>query len=474
MKNPKSMLSAQEKQTKYSDQLVFWLNGKQVTITNPDPNMMLAEYLQHEGMTGTKVGCGQGGCGACTVMISHRKAGDGKPVHRAVNACLRPLCGVDGMMVTTVEGIGSVHDELDPTQFCIAKYNGSQCGFCTPGFVMNTHAFLQNKPKATEQEIEDIYGGNLCRCTGYRPILNGMRTLANDYDAAHDETQKCIIDPSFEIDCKSKLTNINLDKLPAYDLPARPVHFTDGVREWYRPDNIDEVYRLKKEFAHKAGRQGVKLVCGNTASGIYQDEKPRYLIDISAIVELSELEEKNNGLHVGASVTIQELIDFVTGVIAKRPAEQTAGLKEFKRHAAYIAGYQVRSAGSVAGNIFITRDHADHGGPFPSDVFTVFATLGTKVIIGSQEYEKGSKEFLLTEMPAIKDLPEDALILYFHIPFTRAGEYVQTYRIARRPQMAHPIVNAGFRVRLNEKGSAEAARSDNCLWWAYHVKRASA
>ena len=106
-------------------------------------------------------------------------------------------------------------------------------------------------------------------------------------------------------------------------------------------------------------------------------------------------------------MSIQQLIDFAAAVIARRPAEQTTGLKEFKRHAAYIAGYQVRSAGSVAGNIFITKDHADHGGPFPSDVFTVLASLGTKVTIGSMEYPDESKTFLLTEMPAPEDLPEE-------------------------------------------------------------------
>src|SRR5436309_15511396 len=81
----------------YSNQLVFWLNGRKVVIPHPDPTMLLVEYLHSIGLTGTKVGCGQGGCGACTVMLSHRDAVIGAPVHRAVNSCLRPLCAVDGM-----------------------------------------------------------------------------------------------------------------------------------------------------------------------------------------------------------------------------------------------------------------------------------------------------------------------------------------------------------------------------------------
>src|SRR3954471_12931263 len=113
----------------YSDQLVFRLNGEKVVITNPDPSVMLAGYLHGIGLVGTKVGCGQGGCGACTVMLTQRDAASGKPVHKAMNSCLRPLCSLDGAAVTTVEGIGSVRAGLDPVQHCIAANNGSQCGF---------------------------------------------------------------------------------------------------------------------------------------------------------------------------------------------------------------------------------------------------------------------------------------------------------------------------------------------------------
>src|SRR3954464_16004919 len=114
--------SAPAKQESASNELIFWLNGRKVVIPNPDPTILLTDYLHGIGLTGTKVGCGQGGCGACTVMLSHRDAVSGEAVHRAVNACLRPLCAVDGMIVTTTEGIGSVHSGLDPVQYCIAAH----------------------------------------------------------------------------------------------------------------------------------------------------------------------------------------------------------------------------------------------------------------------------------------------------------------------------------------------------------------
>src|SRR3954470_13798174 len=195
-------------ETAYSDRLVFWLNGQEVAVRNPDPTLLLTDYLHGLGLVGTKVGCGQGGCGACTVMLSHRDVVTGNPVHQAVNSCLRPLCAVDGLMVTTIEGIGSVREGLDPVQHCIAANNGTQCGFCTPGFVMNAHAFLQQNSAPTELELEDIFGGNLCRCTGYRPILHGVRTLASDHDAEGDRTQRCVPDPLFPIKCRGELAEI--------------------------------------------------------------------------------------------------------------------------------------------------------------------------------------------------------------------------------------------------------------------------
>lgn len=432
-----------------SNQLIFWLNGAKIVVSNPDPALLLVDYLHSVGLTGTKVGCGQGGCGACTVMISHRDPATGSPIHRAVNACLRPLCAVDGMTVTTTEGIGNVREQLDPTQYGIAANNGTQCGYCTPGFVMNAHAFLQQCPAATPQDTEDIFGGNLCRCTGYRPILHGVRTLLQDYDAAKDSTPKCVIDPSFPIRVRKELTQIDL----APSGSPRRLRFEGSGREWHKPTTLDEVHQLKQRFALDFGRENVKLVFGNTSAGVYQQEKPRAFIDISGIAELAAVSVDDEGIHFGANVSIQQLIDTARDTIAKRPAEQTAGLLALCRHAIAIAGYQVRSSGSVAGNIFMTRDHSQRGAPFPSDLFTILATLGATMTIGSH---KGRRTIPLAQMPAVGSLPDDAVIVSFDIPYTISREHVQTYRIARRVQMAHPIVNAGFRVRLTAEGRVAA------------------
>src|SRR6266404_8468276 len=167
----------------YAHNLVFFINDRRVEIAHPDPRILLVDYLRSPdvGLTGTKKSCGQGGCGACTVMLSSYDAETGEVLTRSINSCLRPICALDGMAVTTVEGLGSVKpevspDSISPVQYRIAKENGSQCGFCTPGFVMNMTAFLATNQEQTigQKEIEDLFDGNLCRCTGYRSILYGM------------------------------------------------------------------------------------------------------------------------------------------------------------------------------------------------------------------------------------------------------------------------------------------------------------
>uniref|UniRef100_A0A182TE62 2Fe-2S ferredoxin-type domain-containing protein n=1 Tax=Anopheles melas TaxID=34690 RepID=A0A182TE62_9DIPT len=118
--------------------LVFFVNGKKVTDDGPDPECTLLVYLREKlRLCGTKLGCAEGGCGACTVMVSKIDRKTGSLHHLAVNACLTPVCAVHGMAVTTVEGIGSTRTRLHPVQERIAKAHGSQCGFCTPGIVMS-------------------------------------------------------------------------------------------------------------------------------------------------------------------------------------------------------------------------------------------------------------------------------------------------------------------------------------------------
>ncbi|KAJ2809409.1 hypothetical protein H4R20_000134 [Coemansia guatemalensis] len=161
----------------YGRSILFYLNGKRVLVERPDLDMTLLQYVRSTGLTGTKLGCGEGGCGACTVMVSRFDVEQDKVVHASVNACLCPLYSIDGKHVITVEGLGNSANP-HPVQQRIALLHGSQCGFCTPGFVMSLYTLLRNNPNPTEREIEECFDGNLCRCTGYRPILDAAKTFS--------------------------------------------------------------------------------------------------------------------------------------------------------------------------------------------------------------------------------------------------------------------------------------------------------
>ncbi|KAL9892420.1 xanthine dehydrogenase rosy [Glossina fuscipes fuscipes] len=165
-----------------SSSLVFFVNGKKVVEPNPDPECTLLTYLREKlFLCGTKLGCGEGGCGACTIMLSRIDRRTNEIRHLAVNACLTPVCAMHGCAVTTVEGIGSTRTRLHPAQERLAKAHGSQCGFCTPGIIMSMYALLRNAPQPTMHDLEVAFQGNLCRCTGYRPILEGYKTFTKEF-----------------------------------------------------------------------------------------------------------------------------------------------------------------------------------------------------------------------------------------------------------------------------------------------------
>ncbi|KJK81478.1 Xanthine dehydrogenase [Metarhizium anisopliae BRIP 53293] len=162
---------------KFDDTLRFYLNGTKVVLDDIDPEITVLEYLRGIGLTGTKLGCGEGGCGACTIVVSQYNPTTKQIYHASVNACLAPLVSLDGKHVITIEGIGNTK-RPHPTQERVAKGNGSQCGFCTPGIVMSLYALLRNNETPTEHDVEEAFDGNLCRCTGYRPILDVAQTFS--------------------------------------------------------------------------------------------------------------------------------------------------------------------------------------------------------------------------------------------------------------------------------------------------------
>jgi carbon-monoxide dehydrogenase small subunit len=149
-------------------ELSFILNGQPVKV-EASPETLLVDLLRENlGLTGTKVGCREGECGACTVLL------DGKPV----NSCLLPALKVSGRKVTTIEGLAETNGKLHPLQEAFMAEGAAQCGFCTPGMILNAKALLDENPQPQEQDIRQALSGVLCRCTGYRKIISAVKTAS--------------------------------------------------------------------------------------------------------------------------------------------------------------------------------------------------------------------------------------------------------------------------------------------------------
>ncbi|KAI0173247.1 xanthine dehydrogenase [Hypoxylon sp. FL1284] len=187
-----------------TSELRFFVNGRRVTVSNPNPDWVLLDWIRaQDNLKGTKLGCGEGGCGACTVVLQTVEKGR-RLRHTAVNACLFPLVGVNGKSLITVEGLGTV-DHPHPLQERMAKMHGSQCGFCTPGIVMSLYALIRNSYRdgkfrlsGSDVELQGHLDGNLCRCTGYKPILEAAKTFI-----VEDLKGDLVEEPPFDVDSTS-------------------------------------------------------------------------------------------------------------------------------------------------------------------------------------------------------------------------------------------------------------------------------
>ena len=170
---------------KQRQEIRFILNGRNISVPNVGASQTLLDYLRlDQRLTGTKEGCAEGDCGACTVLVGRLQAGT--LTYEPVNACIRFLASVDGCHVVTVEYLSGPDGRLHPVQQAMVEQHGSQCGFCTPGFVMSLYALWMAVPDPSENQIETALQGNLCRCTGYEPIIRAAKAVSSHGSPAAD------------------------------------------------------------------------------------------------------------------------------------------------------------------------------------------------------------------------------------------------------------------------------------------------
>ncbi|XP_015676292.1 aldehyde oxidase isoform X2 [Protobothrops mucrosquamatus] len=448
-----------------SDELVFFVNGRKVIENYPNPEEYLLNYLRKElHLTGTKYGCGIGGCGACTVMISTYNPETKKIHHYPANSCLLPLCSIHGAAITTVEGVGTTKTKLNPIQERLAKCFGSQCGFCTPGMVMSMYSLLRNHPEPSMEQIVASLDGNLCRCTGYRPIMDSFSAFSSECCPLAG-SGKCCMEKEKKLKCNN-IAGIPMcsglckpekfyprDPTQDYIFPPELMRMAEENRRktlvfngnrttWISPASLKELLQLKATYLQ------APLVIGNTSVGL--DRKlldvyhPLFLHPVR-VPELHVTSIKDNGILIGAATSFAQLRDFLLSIVSELPTEKTKIYCTLLKQLRTLAGEQIRSLASLGGHI------VSRGSTW--DLNPVLAAGKAILYVAS---EGGTREIPLNDeflerMPQA-DLLENEVIVSVFIPFSKENEFVSAFRQADRRRNALSVTNSAMKV-LFESGT---------------------
>ncbi|CAO2650838.1 Nn.00g091350.m01.CDS01 [Neocucurbitaria sp. VM-36] len=455
----------------YDDTLRFYLNGTKVVLDDADPEVTLLEYLRGIGLTGTKLGCAEGGCGACTVVVSQYNPTTKKIYHASVNACLAPLVSVDGKHVITVEGIGNVK-RPHPAQERIAKGNGSQCGFCTPGIVMSLYALLRNTDAPTEHEVEEAFDGNLCRCTGYRPILdaaqsfsvksgcgkatsnggggccmekngaNGGCCKSNGTDG-EEQPIKRFTPPGF-IEYKPDTELIFPPQLRKYEF--KPLAFGNKRKKWFRPTTLQQLLEIKDAYP------SAKLIGGSTETQIeikFKGMNYSASVFVGDIPELRQFTFHDDHLEIGGNVVLTDLERICEDAVEHYGKVKGQPFATILKQIRYFAGRQIRNVGTPAGNLATASPISDLNPVFVATNATLVAkSLKDTTEIPMSTFFKGYRQTAL---------PPDAIIAGLRIPVAKEkGEYIRAYKQSKRKDDDIAIVNAALRISLDEEHTVES------------------
>ncbi|WP_300296453.1 xanthine dehydrogenase small subunit [Ferrovibrio sp.] len=298
----------------------------QVMVVGPDAphTMTVLEYLRLRlRRTGSKEGCAEGDCGACTVVIAELGP-DGGLRYRAVNACILFVHQLDGKALFTVEDLADGNGQLHPVQQAMVDAHASQCGFCTPGFVMSLFAYFHGHEKADDESLKDALAGNLCRCTGYRPILEAGHRMFEGGSMDRFAAEEAALTAQLKILADGRHRMLR--------------HSTPGG-DFIAPRSTAELAETLS--ALPAG--DVWLLAGGTDVGLWvtkQGRAPRSIISLGGIPELKRIDERPDETEIGAAVTYTDAFEAIARL---HPA--------FARMLRRLGSTQIRNSGTLGGNI---------------------------------------------------------------------------------------------------------------------------
>lgn len=387
--------------------IAFTLNGKRVDVDAFDPNTTLLQFLRERGLTGSKEGCAEGECGACAVVLV-RPTGDGKAKYEPVNSCLFLLASAAGQEIWSVEGVAGA--ELHPVQRGLAEAGGSQCGYCTPGFVMSLFAEYY-RPGRSDYDPESI-AGNLCRCTGYRPIRDVARALGTPTGA----------DPF-----QARLSG-GAPALEAVDHAA-------GARRYLRPTSLREALDLL------AREPSAILIAGGTDLVVEINQRHKRfetLISLENVPELRELAWTGSHVRIGAGLDLSEIERRVAGKLPM--LEQLLPL---------FSSRLIRNRATLGGNLMTASPIGDS----PPALLALDAEVELHGPGG--ERSVALSDFFVGYRKTAAKPGEVLVAVRVPLPLPDVQRF---YKVSKRVLDDISTVAAGFSLRLDGEGRIRAAR----------------
>jgi xanthine dehydrogenase small subunit len=369
--------------------LRFLLNGQRVVEDTVSPTMTVLDYLRGvQRLTGTKEGCAEGDCGACTIAVARH--GD---KYQAVNSCLMMLPQIDGASVLTVEGLAGPGGSLHPVQQALVETDGTQCGFCTPGFVMAMFAFQQGGEEASDATIHEALAGNLCRCTGYRPIVDAMKRVAGAGPAAAAAAE--------------------FDSDPDY-------------RRFHMPRGIDELSALLQQ------NPDAMLLGGGTDLGLLvskERRQPPVVIWTGRVPELRHIADGPDALTFGGAVTYSDALPFL--------AEAFPAFAALVRR---IGSRQIRNLGTLAGNLATASPIGD--------TLPCLIALDASVVLRSAVGARTIKAEAFITGYRKTALKPGEFIAAIRVPRLREHERLAVYKLSKRFDQDISAVIAAFTLSV--------------------------
>ncbi len=405
-----------------SARLAFTLNGKPWLADGCKPTSSLLEFLRSHGLTGAKRGCDEGDCGACTVAIVDRDA-EGRPTYRAINSCITPLPMVADRELVTVEGIatGTGTTGLHPVQSTMVEHYGSQCGYCTPGFVVSMLEGYHRADCRTPEKINDQLCGNLCRCTGYRAIRDAaLAAVARKAEVAPDALAERLARPVPSLNALAYATS-------------------DG--RFFRPTSLADLFALLRN------NPTARLVAGATEIGVEINKRFREfpcLVSTEAVPELNQLASTpSGGWRIGAAVTLT--------AIEEKVAPHYPPLARMLR---WFAARQVRNRATLGGNIATASPIGDSAPVLLAlDASVVLASAAGERTVALSDFFIGYRRTLLQPGEIIREIVLPAFGATAGC--SRRADFI---KVSHRRELDISIVAAAFVLDVDAGGVVRHAR----------------